>query len=215
LPSASRTPSCGSRIIEGSAHSNTGPKLLERETIGCDKELAPPARAGRRARQSTQEKEKRQMKKLIGIVVMMGAVAACGGNGSPTAPSSPYPAVAGNYAGTITINYTSVGVSVNCPATTTVTQSGANVTLSQMNLGGACAGVFPSIPPADNQISTTGSLGSVTLNNLSVPSCGFYNVAASGGFSGTSFQFSFVYTAVSTSCQRNPGNFSIGGTLSR
>jgi hypothetical protein len=153
--------------------------------------------------------------RLVFVGVLAIAVSACGSSDSPTAPSSPYPPVAGNYAGTVTFNYSTLGVSLNCPATTTVTQSGGDVSLSPMSLGGACASSAPSMPLGDFSISTTGSMGSASQNNVSLPSCGFYNATASGGFFGSSFQFSLVYIAVSTSCQRNPGNFSISGTLSR
>ena len=92
--------------------------------------------------------------------------------------------------------------------------SGANVTFSPLSLTGACVSEIPSVPLGDATISTTGSIGNTNQSNISVPSCGFYNATASGGFFGRSFQFSVLYTVVSASCLSNPGNFSFSGTLS-
>lgn len=152
----------------------------------------------------------------VGVLVIIFASGCGSGGSSPTAPSSPYPTVGGNYAGTITITFPSLGGSLSCPATTTVTQSGANVTFAPLTMTGACTTLLPSLPLGDFTISTTGSLGGQTLNNIAVASCsGTYNAVASGGFFGTSFQFSFLYTAASGGCVQNPGNFTFAGTLSR
>src|SRR5207248_1175136 len=103
----------------------------------------------------------------------------------------------------ININFQLIGQSVSCPATTTVTQSNANVTVAPMQLGGVCPGAgLTSIPFGDATITNTGSLGSQTVNNISMPSCnGTYNAVASGGFFGAALQFSIVYTVASgTAC---------------
>lgn len=141
-------------------------------------------------------------------------VSSCGSDsGSTSAPTSTTPNVAGNYSGTVAITLTSAGQSINCPASMTVNQSGANITMSPLSLGGACQSSLPSIPMGSTTVSNTGSIGNATQTNVSVPSCGFYNTNASGGFFGNSFQFSVFYTAVSPACQALIGNFSFTGTL--
>lgn len=149
------------------------------------------------------------------LAVVCTLMAACGGGGSPTTPSSPYPLVAGNYAGSVTFTFPLLNASLTCPASTSVTQSEANVTLAPLALSGSCASIG-SIPLGDTTITTTGSLGSTTVNNLFLASCnGSYNATASGGFFGSNLQFSFFYTAVSGGCVTQLGNFSFGGTLAK
>jgi hypothetical protein len=126
------------------------------------------------------------------------------------------PNVQGNYAGTVTISFTGRG-SFSCPANTTVTQNGSNVTIAPLTMGGSCPGLgVSSLPIGDGAISNTGSLGQTTINNLFLAACnGFYSATASGGFFGSSAQFSIVYTATSGGCVNNPGNFSFSGTLNK
>jgi hypothetical protein len=154
---------------------------------------------------------------LVGVLFVAAlSLAACGGGSGPTAPSAPmYPAVAGNYAGVVSINVPLLGASLNCPATTTVTQSGANVTFAPLALSGNCSSLG-SFPLGDSTISTTGSLGSQTVNNLVLSSCnGTYSATASGGFFGSSLQFAISYTAVSGACVNQVGNFTFSGTLTK
>src|SRR5262245_31189093 len=108
----------------------------------------------------------------LGLLVALAVLTGACGEDAPAAPSSPYPNVAGRYSGTVTITYTSLGQSLTCPATTTTTQSGANVTIAPITLSGACSSVSPSLPFGDVTISTTGSLGNATVNNIAVASCG-------------------------------------------
>jgi hypothetical protein len=141
----------------------------------------------------------------------------CGSSGSPVAasPASPYPSVAGNYSGSVLFSYVSLGRSLTCPATTTVNQSGASVTFAPLILSGSCASLG-SLPLGDQTVTTTGSLGSASQDNLFVASCnGYYNGFASGGFFGATFQFSLVYSVVSGGCVSQLGNFTVTGTLSR
>jgi hypothetical protein len=160
--------------------------------------------------------------KMSCLAAVLGMLlSACGSsssnNSNPAAPSAPsYPMVAGNYSGSITITYQLLAASLNCPATTTITQSGANVSIAPLAMTGPCTNVFPSLPMGDMTINTSGSLGSATVNNISVASCnGSYNAAASGGFFGSSLQFSLAYTAASGGCVNQVGNFTIAGTLTR
>jgi hypothetical protein len=96
----------------------------------------------------------------------------------------------------------------------TATQSGANVRMSPMVLSGQCARVLPSIPLGDEAITTTGSLGSVVQSNVPVASCGgTYNADGSGGFFGSTFQYTHVFTAASGDCVSQVGNYSIAATL--
>ena len=153
------------------------------------------------------------MVKRACVVLLVIVASACGS--SPTAPASPYPSVAGNYSGSVLFSFISLGTSLTCPATTTVNQSGASVTFAPLTFSGSCASLG-SLPFGDQTITTTGSLGSASQNNLFVASCnGYYNAVVSGGFFGTTFQFSMFYTAVSGGCVSQLGNFSITGTLSR
>ena len=154
---------------------------------------------------------------VSGLLVCVGLfVAGCGG-GSPTAPSTPtYPSVAGNYSGTMTFTFPSLGTRVDCPATTSITQSGATVTIGAITPSGSCASLGASPPLGSLTIDVSGSLGTQTVSNFSEPSCnGTYNATLSGGFSGSTLQFSFVYTAVSGGCLTNPGNFTLSATLTK
>ena len=148
-------------------------------------------------------------------VVIATAVSLAGCSGSSAAPTaSGPPNVAGNYSGTVTINYISLGRVLTCPAQTTVNQNGANVTFAPLVLSGVCASAG-SLPLGDTTISNTGSLGSAT-QTIFLASCGGnYDVTASGGFFGNTFQFSVLYTAKTGGCVTQVGNFSFNGNLSR
>jgi hypothetical protein len=151
------------------------------------------------------------------VVLLLIAASACGSSDNGlTTPSGTYPNVAGNYSGSVTFTFITLGQSLTCPATTTVTQSGGpNVNIAPLSLTGSCISVFPSLPVGDGTITTTGSLGTIN-QNLALASCnGTYNAVASGGFFGSSLQFSLVYTALSGGCVSQVGNFTITGTLGR
>lgn len=143
--------------------------------------------------------------------------AGCGGGSSPTAPSTPtYPSVAGNYSGTITFTFSTLGGAVTCPATTSVTQAGASVTIGALLPSGTCASLGASPSLGTFTIDTNGSIGTLTASNVSTPSCnGTYNGTVSGGFSGSILTFSLVNTAVSGGCVTSPGNFTLSGTLTK
>lgn len=131
------------------------------------------------------------------VVALLLIVSACGGS-SPTAPPAPtYPAVAGNYSGSVTFSYPELGQTVTCPATTSVTQTGANISVAPIILTGACGGL--SIPFGNASIDLNGSMGSVPNYTYFEPSCGGnYTVSASGGFFGRQMQLSL--SAVSSVC---------------
>jgi hypothetical protein len=144
-------------------------------------------------------------------------VAGCGSSDS-VAPTPTYPNVAGKYSGSITITYQLVGQSITCPATTTVTQSGPNVTLAPLSVAGVCPSLgLSSFPAGDFLITNTGSLGTQSANNIPMASCnGTYNATASGGFFSSTLQFTFVYTVASgNTCVTQLGNFTFAGNLSR
>jgi len=159
------------------------------------------------------------MRSVLILVAALGLCAACGGNdSSPMAPTPTTPNVVGNYSGNITITYQLIGRSISCPASTTVTQSGSNVTLSPMQVGGVCPSAgLTSIPGGDFTITNTGSMGSQSVNNIFIPACnGYYNATASGGFFANTLQFTFLYTVASgQTCLSQLGNFTFAGTLSR
>lgn len=159
------------------------------------------------------------MKRALTALVLGVSLSACGGDSSPTAPSvSAIPNVMGNYSGSITITYQLFGSSISCPATTTVNESGTNVTLSPLQLGGVCPSAgLASLPAGDFTISSTGSLGTQTVNNIYIPSCnGYYDGSASGGFFGSTLQFTFTYTVASgATCVNQVGNFTFAATLNR
>lgn len=147
------------------------------------------------------------------VVAFLLPFAGCSSSTAPTVQGPPN--VAGNYSGTITITSSLLGQSITCPATMSVTQSGVNVTLSPVTLSGACTTAFPTLPLGSTTIDDTGSLGSLSENNLFVTSCnGAYNVTGSGGFFNQSLQFSIVYTAVSGGCLTDPGSFSFSLNVS-
>lgn len=144
--------------------------------------------------------------RLLPLVAALFLVS-CGGSSSPTAPQGPqYPAVAGSYAGTVTIVLPEIQQSVTCPATTVVTQTGANVSMAPIILGGGC-GI--SIPIGSFSIDTNGAFPAYT-QTFYEPSCGGnYTSTTSGGFFGRQFQASM--SAVSSVCL----NMNITAVLTR
>jgi hypothetical protein len=118
----------------------------------------------------------------------------------PAQPST-IPNVAGNYTGTTNIVIPQLLFNFTCPATPSVTQTGANVTLSPVPMSGACANNFPTRPGSSFTIDTTGSLGPATENGIPFAACnGTYTATASGGFVGNTLEISLVYTAASGGC---------------
>src|SRR4051794_13962875 len=99
---------------------------------------------------------------LIAAVLL---VAGCGG--SPTSPEAGPPSVAGNYSGTTTFNYPTLGQSFSCSSSTAVTQSGSVVNIAPIQMSGnsTCNGLG-SLPLSAGTIDDTGSLGtgSATIN---------------------------------------------------
>jgi hypothetical protein len=152
----------------------------------------------------------------VWIAVLALCTVACGSNSSPAAPTAAGPPnVAGNYSGTVTFSYPTLGQTLTCPTQTSVTQNGSTVTISPLVFSGSCANLG-SLPVGDNPLSTTGSLGTVTVNNLFVSACnGFYNVSGSGGFFGSTLQFSFSYLVQSGPCTTQLGNFTLTGNLTK
>lgn len=119
--------------------------------------------------------------------------AACGG-GSPTGPSSSIPNVTGNYSGTTTITMPELDLSMSCPTTTVVTQSGSTASIAPMVLRGECGAM--SIPLGQVRIDNTGAIdGGSTTGTYTDPSCGVYNYAASGGFFGNELRISVSATS--------------------
>lgn len=160
------------------------------------------------------------MKRLIWLGIL-GALMACGGgnssSGIPLAPTPSFPAVAGAYSGSATFSYPTLSASFTCGASTTVTQSGEEVSIAPVTLGGsgACANLG-SIPIGSGTIDATGSMGSASQNNVYLAQCnGYYNGAAGGGFYGDQLRFSATFTPTSGACVTNPGYFSIAATLTR
>jgi hypothetical protein len=150
-----------------------------------------------------------RLRRLAVSILVACVVPIVGCGSSSTGPSSGPPDVAGNYSGTVTITFSLIGQTLTCPATLSVTQSGANVNISPATFSGACTNFFPTLPIGSSTIDGTGSLGSLTENNLFVASCnGDYNASASGGFFNRTLQISVVYTAVSGGCVNQVGNFS-------
>jgi hypothetical protein len=151
--------------------------------------------------------------RVIIAVAMVSAVlsaSACGGDGGngPTGPSSTIPNVTGNYSGNTTITFPELSTQLNCPTSTSVTQSGATVSIAPLVLRGDCGGV--SVPLGQVTIDATGALGGGSESGTyTEPSCGTYNYAASGGFFGRELRISM--TASSSTCY----NFNFTATLAR
>lgn len=149
------------------------------------------------------------------VTVLIGG--ACSGDSTPTSPSPPpavYPNVAGRYTGTVTFSAPGTTASV-CPAETTVAQTDQSVAIGPIMFSGSCASV-DAIRLGNTTISTTGSLPTATASGLMFPVCsGTFTAIADGGFSGNTFQFSLVHTAVSGDCVTQRPTFTIAGTLTR
>lgn len=136
---------------------------------------------------------------LLAAVILCAAFAsACGGGGGEgangiTGPSSRIPNVVGNYSGTTTVTFPELGQSITCPTSTSVTQSGSTVSIAPLILAGQCGNV--SVPFGQGTIDATGSLGGQTTTTYTDPSCGTYNVIASGGFFGRDLRLSVNATS--------------------
>jgi hypothetical protein len=148
------------------------------------------------------------MRQALVCGLLCVSVAACGGS-SPTAPSGPqFPQVAGTYNGSINFTFPELGTSLSCPASTTVTQTGSNVSIAPIILSGQCVGLLGSIPLGSATIDTNGALPNQS-GNFNEPSCGVYSAAGSGGFFGREFRISM--TATSSTCW----NFNFSASLFR
>lgn len=137
---------------------------------------------------------------------------ACGGgggsNGGVTAPTPTIPSVSGNYSGNATFTFPELQLTLTCPATTTINQSGRTINAAPLVLRGDCD--LLSIPLGQTTIDETGAIesGSAT-GSYNEPSCGVYNFTISGGFFGRELRISMV--ATSATCY----NFNFTATLSR
>lgn len=146
------------------------------------------------------------MRRLMLVVVVLAV--SCGGGDSPTSPSQPIPTVSGTYTGSVNFTFPELQVTVTCPASTTVTQSGRTVNIAPLVLTGDCDSM--SIPFGQTTIDATGAIeGGSARGSYNEPSCGVYNYVASGGFFGSEFRLSM--TATSTTCY----NFNFTAVLSR
>ena len=145
---------------------------------------------------------------LVSIIVL--GLSACGGdNQNPTSPTTPtFPQVSGNYSGSVTLTYPEVPLTVTCPATTVIAQSGSSVSIAPLLLSGACAGVLDSLPLGTVTIDTNGAITD-DAEFSTEEDCGTYNGTGSGGFFGRELRFSLV--ATSTTCL----NFNFTAVLSR
>lgn len=137
---------------------------------------------------------------------MLLAFSVACGSSAPAAPTPSIPQVAGSYVGTVTITYPQFGVTISCPASTTVVQTGAALSIAPLAVSGACGNT--SVPMGNVDIDSNGSIGNDT-GTINEPSCGVYSYSASGGFFGRQFQFAM--TASSSTCVV----FSMSGTLTR
>jgi hypothetical protein len=140
------------------------------------------------------------------LVVCVLLMSGCGGDSSPTAPTPTVPQVAGSYAGSVTVSFPEIPTSVNCPATTAVTQSGLNVNVAPLILAGQCGNL--SIPMGAMTIDNTGALTGTTTGTVN-DTCGVYNYTASGGFFGRELRISM--NATSRTCY----NFNFTAVLTR
>lgn len=143
------------------------------------------------------------------ILLLVGLVACGGGSSSPSAPSVPtIPTVSGNYSGTSTFSFPELHATMNCPASTVVTQSGSTVSVAPIVLTGQCGTI--SIPVGLATIDATGAIeGGGASGTYNEPSCGTYNYTGSGGFFGREFRLSM--SASSSTCY----NFNFTMVLTR
>ncbi len=147
------------------------------------------------------------------LIIVLG-LSACGGdNKNPTSPTPfpttpTFPQVSGNYSGSITLTFPEVPLTLTCPATTVIAQSGSSVSIAPLLLSGACAGVLDSLPLGTVTIDTNGAITDDGMDTYT-EDCGTYNATGSGGFFGRELRFSLV--ATSTTCL----NFNFTAVLSR
>jgi hypothetical protein len=116
------------------------------------------------------------------------------------------PQVAGSYVGTLDITFPELGISLSCPTSTVVTQSGSTVSLTPIVAGGECDGM--GVPVGFRSIDNNGAVPDES-GSYNDPDCGTYTYSASGGFVGRELRF--TVTATSTTCW----NMNIAGALSR
>ncbi len=139
---------------------------------------------------------------LVLLAVVSTLVAACGGDSltspstvSASSSSSRVPQVAGSYSGTVTVSFPEVPRTVNCSATTAVTQTGSNVSIAPLQLrGGECDGL--SFPFGNMVVDSNGSMGGDT-GTVTSQGC-TYTFSAGGGFFGRDMRASMTY--VSRTC---------------
>ncbi len=120
----------------------------------------------------------------------------CGGGGSNggTSPTPTIPSVSGTYTGTATFAFPELNQSLPCPASTSVTQSGASVNIAPVILRGDCGNI--SIPVGSATIDATGALGAGSATGTyNEPSCGTYTYAGSGGFFGRELRISIAMSS--------------------
>ena len=123
----------------------------------------------------------------MALCVLALCVSACGSDG-PTAPDRPsIQTVSGSYAGTVTMTFPEILQTLTCPATTTVTQTGANISVAPIVLRGACEGI--SLPLGSVTIDTNGALTNES-GTFTDPDCGTYQYVGTGGFFGRTMQVS-------------------------
>jgi hypothetical protein len=135
------------------------------------------------------------MRRLL-VVLVAVTLSACSG-GSPAAPTPGPPNVVGNYSGTVTQTVTLFpnGPPATCPAQAVVNQNGSTVSFASFVLSGACAANFGSLPFGDTTISNTGALGTITMTQRYLVTCGgYYDASVTGSFVGNNFQVSIAYT---------------------
>lgn len=141
-------------------------------------------------------------------VLLAGLLAVSCGGGSPTAPTPSIPTVSGSYAGSSTTTFPELQVTVTCPASTTITQSGSTVSIAPVILKGQCGDL--SVPVGQVTIDTTGAIdGGSARGTYNEPSCGIYSYTASGGFFGRELRVSV--SATSSTCF----NFNFTAVLTR
>jgi hypothetical protein len=142
---------------------------------------------------------------LCAAVVVVTLNGCGGGGGNPTGPSNSIPNVVGTYNGNVTVQFPELALTLTCPTSTTVTQSGSTVSVAPMVLKGDCDNL--SVPVGQFQIDATGAFPNES--GTFSESCGVYSYTGSGGFFGKSFKFSM--NATSTTCY----NFNINANLTR
>jgi hypothetical protein len=135
------------------------------------------------------------MRHRSAVIVFALFVTACSDDDGLTGPSNSIPNVVGNYSGTTTVTFSELSATVSCPTTTSVTQSGAVVSIAPLQLGGDCGTV--SVPVGQITIDATGSFPNESSTFVE-PSCGSYSYTAAGGFFGSDLRLSL--NATSATC---------------